>query len=119
MLQISFDKISSSPLPFESKVENLTFKGNLSKKDRLLYNCTGQIIGFVPYICDRCGSQMNLKLNLDVNLLISDGIFKDENHEVLDLMEFFDGYIDIDEILQSEVEAYKSGYFYCEKCENL
>ncbi|MCI6988947.1 MAG: hypothetical protein MR902_05165 [Campylobacter sp.] len=119
MLQIGFEKISASSLPFESKVANLTFKGNLSQKDKTLYSCVGSIVGFAPYSCDRCGDEINLELNLDVNLLISDGIFKDENHEILDLMEFFDGYVDIDEILQSEVEAYKSGYFYCKKCENL
>ncbi len=34
-------------------------------------------------------------------------------------MEFFDGNIDLKEVLESELEAFKSDYFYCEKCKNL
>ena len=32
------------------------------------------------------------------------------------VIEFFDGKIDFDEVIQSEVESFKSGYFYCDEC---
>ncbi|WP_298086650.1 hypothetical protein [uncultured Campylobacter sp.] len=53
-----------------------------------------------------------------VNLLLSEGVFNDERHESLDVMEFFGAEVDLDEILRSETEAFKSDYFYCEECKN-
>lgn len=58
-------------------------------------------------------------INQDVDLLLSDGIYKDADNEFSDVIEFFDGEMDLDEVFVSEVEAYKSDYFYCENCKNL
>ena len=55
----------------------------------------------------------------DVNLILSDGIYKDEEENLDDAVEFFDGFINLEEVLTSEIEAFKSDYFYCEKCKNL
>ena len=33
--------------------------------------------------------------------------------------QIFDGNIDLKEVFESELEAFKSDYFYCEKCKNL
>ena len=52
-------------------------------------------------------------------MLLSEGVFNDERHESLDVMEFFGTEVDLDEILRSETEAFKSDYFYCENCKNL
>ena len=71
-------------------------------------------------------NQVNDMVN-DINL---DGVTQDtqtiknvvmsnlENQANLDIMEFFNGQIDLDEILQSELEAYKSDYLYCMACKN-
>ena len=44
---------------------------------------------------------------------------KTEKNELSDTVEFFDGNIDLKEVFESELEAFKSDYFYCEKCKNL
>ena len=47
------------------------------------------------------------------------GIYKDKDDELSNTIEFYNGQIDTDEILISELEAYKSDYFYCDKCKIL
>ena len=118
-MKIAFAKISASPVPFEISQNGLKFSGNLKRKDSKFIECKGEIKGKIPYICDRCGKEFDLDVNESVNLLLSEGVFNDEGHENMDVMEFFGAEIDVDEILRSETEAFKSDYFYCENCKNL
>lgn len=127
-LSISFNQISNKPVAFNLNKDNIIFKGNLVRKDSKLVICDGKIYGDLDYSCDRCGSEFKLAINEDVLLYLSDGIYKENLHNIsdelkqnpnLDVIEFFNGYIDMDDVLNSEIEAYKSGYFYCEKCINL
>jgi len=118
-VKIAFAKISATPVPFEISRDGLKLSGNLKRKDSKFIECKGKIKGRIPYICDRCGKEFNLDVNESVNLLLSEGVFNDEGHENMDVMEFFGAEIDVDEILRSETEAFKSDYFYCENCKNL
>ena len=118
-MKIAFAKISATPVPFEISRDGLKLSGNLKRKDSKFIECKGEIKGKIPYICDRCGKEFNLDVNESVNLLLSEGVFNDEGHENMDVMEFFGAEIDVDEILRSETEAFKSDYFYCENCKNL
>ena len=118
-MKIAFAKISASPVPFEISRDGLKLSGNLKRKDSKFVECKGEIKGKIPYICDRCGKEFDLDVNESVNLLLSEGVFNDERHERLDVMEFFGTEVDLDEILRSETEAFKSDYFYCENCKNL
>ncbi|MBQ9291678.1 MAG: hypothetical protein IJ211_00225 [Campylobacter sp.] len=115
---INFQKISNSPIEFNIESDGVKFSGNLTKKSLNLVSCKGKMQGVIPYICDRCGNDFELEIDEEIDLLLSDGIFKDENQANLDIMEFFNGQIDLDEILQSELEAYKSDYLYCMACKN-
>ena len=117
-MKIAFAKISASPVPFEISQNGLKFSGNLKRKDSKFIECKGEIKGKIPYICDRCGKEFDLEVSESVNLLLSEGVFNDEKHESLDVMEFFGAEVDVDEILRSEMEAFKSDYFYCEECKN-
>lgn len=118
---MNFQKISSSPTKFSVEVNGVKFSGNLTKKDTNLVSCKGIMTGIIPYICNRCGDEFELEINENIDLLLSNGIFKDDQTPNLDVMEFFDEKIDLEEVLQSELEAYKSDYLYCSKCkkENL
>ncbi len=125
-MKISFAKIANNQIPFELNSDGLNFNGGLKRISQNLVSCKGKIVGEIAHNCDRCGEDINLKLDEDVNLILSDGIYKDneenldDNEENLDdAVEFFDGFINLDEVLTSEIEAFKSDYFYCEKCKNL
>jgi hypothetical protein len=48
--------------------------------------------------------------------MLSDQIV--QNKDDLDIIEFLDGQIDISYILESEINALKSDYNYCGKCDN-
>ena len=59
-------------------------------------------------------------VNERVEVFASEGLYEDnEGEELLNVIEFFDGSIDIDTMLQSEIEAFKSDYHYCGQCEQL
>ena len=51
--------------------------------------------------------------------IISNGIYKGKEENLEDVVEFFDGFVNLEEVLTSEIEAFKSDYFYCDKCKNL
>ncbi|EAI4414610.1 hypothetical protein [Campylobacter fetus] len=118
-MKIPFDKITSLPVPFEIVINGLKFNGNLKKINPKIVECIAVISGNLNYYCDRCGKDMILNLNEDVKLSLSNGIYKDLENDLSDTIEFYDGEIDIDEIFESEIEAYKSGYFYCYECKIL
>ncbi|MSN96455.1 DUF177 domain-containing protein [Campylobacter sp. FMV-PI01] len=111
-MKISFSKINN--LPFSIERDELNFSGYLLKKSQNLVDLNGKIVGKITHQCDRCGDEIFLNLNERVNLVLSDGIYKSEILE--DVIEFFDGEIDLKEVLNSEIELLKSDYFYCEKC---
>ena len=85
-MKISFAKIANNQIPFELNSDGLIFNGELGKINQNLVSCKGRIVGEIAHNCDRCGEDINLKL---------------------------------EEVLTSEIEAFKSDYFYCEKCKNL
>lgn len=114
-----FQKILEKGLPFELKKDDLKFFGNLKRKDSQLICCNSKIVGFMTHNCDRCGNDIVLNLDEDINLSISNGVYKHNENEFEDVIEFFDDNINLEDIFISEIEAYKSDYFYCEKCKNL
>lgn len=118
-MKIAFAKIANNQIPFEIKKEYLKFSGNLKRVSSNLIDCTASIEGSLAHNCDRCGEDIKLNLDENLKLIISDGIYKDSEETLDDVVEFFDGFVDLDEVFISEIEAYKSDYFYCEKCKNL
>lgn len=118
-MKISFEKINSTNFPVEFKKKSLILKGNLTRINTKLVKFQCEISGCIEnHICDRCGEEFPLDMNEKIDLILSDGAFQDNDNELSDTIEIFDKTIDIEEIFDSEIEAFKSGYFYCEKCEN-
>lgn len=118
-MKIAFAKIANNQIPFEIKKEDLKFSGNLKRISQNLIECKAGIKGYLAHNCDRCGEDIKLNLDENLKLIISDGIYKGSEENLDDVVEFFDGFVDLDEVFISEIEAYKSDYFYCEKCKNL
>ena len=98
-------------MPFELNSDGVNFNGELKRVTQNLVSCKGKIVGEIAHNCDRCGE--------DINLILSDGIYKDKEENLDDVVEFFDGFVNLEEVLTSEIEAFKSDYFYCDKCKNL
>jgi len=116
-LKVAFKKITKLPLDFELKSDEIIFKGYLEYHSGKLVLLKANLTGFVNRPCDICAEEFKLNLNEDIEFFISDGTFKDDELE-LDVVEFFDGFIDIDELLKSEIELIKSDYHKCDNCKN-
>jgi uncharacterized metal-binding protein YceD (DUF177 family) len=114
-LEIAFRKIPKEGASFALESDGARFEGKIVLKSPVLAAMSAKISGEIPHQCDRCGDEIALKIDENVDIMISDGIYKGDPQE-LDVVEMADGLINLDEILQSEIEAYKSDYFYCDKC---
>ena len=64
--------------------------------------------------CDRCGQAMDEVLEVALSLRLSD--IPIEHQEDLDIIEFLDGDIDIDYIIESEIGATDGAFHFCETC---
>lgn len=118
-MKIPFNSITFDDFKFEICYNDLKFGGFFKRKDHQIVICTGRITGHLSHYCDRCGKSLLLNLDENISLYVSCGVYKDLDNKISDTIEFFDGFIDICEILNSEVEAYKSDYFYCDECKFL
>ncbi len=114
-MKIVFKKIPQSGVDFETSLETVKFYGILEKKSRNLVRCHGKLEGTLTCSCDRCGEDMLLHVDEEIDLFASDGLYE-SGEELLEVMEFFDETVDLDTILQSEVETLKSDYHYCSTC---
>jgi len=119
-MQIEFKKIPTTGVHFEVSLGNVVVVGNATKIDKMMVRIDGAMSGFVVHACDRCAAEFNLKVNEKVEVFASDGLYEDKSGEdLLNIVEFFDGSINFDTILQSELEALKSDYHYCGGCEQI
>ena len=119
-MNIEFKKIPVNGIHFETFLGDIRFFGEALKTSKTMVKCTGVMEGSLPHLCDRCAESFELMVNESVEVFANEGLYEDhEGEELLNIIEFFDGSIDIDTILQSEIEAFKSDYHYCGQCEQL
>ena len=115
-MKIVFDKVGSTEKPFELESEGIVFKGTLQKSGYHRVALNAELKGNVALNCDRCGETIHRTMDNHLRLTLSDEVTQDKDD--LDIIEFLNGVIDISYILESEINAVKSAYHYCEKCEN-
>ena len=114
-MKIEFRKITSNASPFEIKNSTFISRGTFRKLSHKLALLDFHLYAPAKLVCDRCGSEYLHELDKKVSLKVSDGTFEGED---LDVIEFFDHYVDFDAIMTSEIEAEKSDYHFCPKCKN-
>ncbi|MDR0579143.1 MAG: DUF177 domain-containing protein [Campylobacteraceae bacterium] len=123
-MEIAFKKVSKEGLDFSLKHDTISFFGKLYQKSPMIVLLKGKIEGELEHRCDRCAEDIRLRVDEKIEMLISDGIYKTTevdgfvNENNLAVVEIFDGLINFDEILQSEIELYKSDYHYCITCKS-
>ena len=117
-MKIGFAKVGSKAIPFDISKGDLKFSGTLSKFSRYLIELEAKITGDLEVPCDLCAEAFTHAVNESVKFHLSDGLSKVENESLEDIVEIEDSIIDLDELLDSELELYKSNYFSCENCKN-
>ena len=117
-MKIILRRVTKTPLDFEVKSDEITFKGYLEYHGGKLILLKAKLSGFLVKPCDTCAEEFKMPVNEDVSFFISDGIFEDDNSIDLDVVESFSGEVEIEELLHSEMELIKSDYHSCDECKH-
>ena len=112
-MTIEFRKITGDSKNFSIKKNDLEFFGSFRRKDSSIVKLDMNIKGTLLHNCDGCADEIVLDIDEKLAINISEGI---SDIEDIDVIEVFDGKINFDEICQSEIEAIKCEYHYCQKC---
>ena len=113
-MQIALSKISTTPKDFQAEFEGLSLCGSLERISKDVVALKARLKGEIELACDRCGKSFTLLQDQELDLKLSDGLI--ETQDDLDIIEFLDGIIDIEYIIQSEIESQKALYNYCKDC---
>jgi len=113
-MKIEFKKISENGISFEVEQKDIKFYGNAEKISKNLVKSTGIMEGSFIHTCDRCGEDFNKIVKQDFEIYASNGVYEDDKYD--NLIEFFDGFVNFDTMLQSELESLKCEYLYCQEC---
>ena len=112
-MKIAFRKIASSPKTFSLESDGLELSGTLVRVDSQICKLDGRLNGELELVCDRSGEVFMKQFDESLVLYISDGLWDTQRQSKLnslDVIEFFDGFIDVEYILQSEIESIKMDY---------
>jgi len=115
-VKVLLRKVTKTPLDFDIKSNEITFKGYLQYHSGKLILLKADLNGSVDTECNSCGENFKLHLDEKIEFFISDGLYNDENNLDIDVVESFDSSADLDELLNSELELIKSDYHYCDSC---
>ena len=122
---IPFVHLGAQPKVFDHRLRSQDFDMVLSGellRPRMhdLAELHGRLTGSVTLTCDRCGADYEHKMDEKVTLLITDSPYKRKERESdereYDIIEFLDGKVDLDIIIESEVNAIKYDYHKCSEC---
>jgi len=113
-MQIALSKISTTPKDFQAQFGGLSLCGSLERISKDVVALKARLTGEIELECDRCGKSFTLPQDQELDLKLSDSLI--ETQDDLDIIEFLDGIIDIEYIIQSEIESQKALYNYCKDC---
>jgi len=115
-MKIKLIKVGSTPLDFEEKSNEMTFKGYLQYHANKLILLKAKLSGKINTNCDVCADEFNLDVNEDISFYLHSGIYESNNEVLLDVVECLDDTADLQELLNSEIELIKSDYNTCKNC---
>jgi hypothetical protein len=115
-MKVMLRKVTKTPLDFEVKSDEITFKGYLEYHQGKLILLDATLKGSLKHSCDICAEEFQLIVDEKVTFFISDGIYEDDGSLDFDVVESFDGNADIEELLHSEIELIRTDYHICDSC---
>jgi hypothetical protein len=118
-MKIEFQKATFQEKEFSFETEGICIDGNFKKINSKLIQITSKMQGNLDMNCTRCAKQFYLQLNEDVNLRVSNGIYK-ENDNILedDIIETYDEFIHFDDIFGGEIEMIRQDFHICLDCQS-
>jgi len=115
-MKISLRKVGKTPLDFEVKSNEITFKGYLQYDTDKLILLEAKLSGKVKTECDVCAKDFMLEVDEDIEFFISDGVYQNKEESFLEVVEVYNSTLDLEELLASEIELLKSDYHICDEC---
>jgi len=113
-LKVDFKKVGREPKSVYLERDGVALRGELRRGNRDLTEFKGKLSNNILVRCIRCGEEFLLPLDEELNLRFSDGVYR--GSEELDIIEFYDGKIDFQEVLESEMESIRLDYHLCPQC---
>ena len=120
-MKIAFNKVAkdnSYSLDLDDERFSIKASFKIKPKTASTVYCDLAFQGEINTICNRCGKDIIEKVDENVELLISNGLF-DGFDDDLDVVEALDGFVDFDEVLLSELELISTNYFNCGSCDDI
>jgi uncharacterized metal-binding protein YceD (DUF177 family) len=114
---VSFSKVTSSPNEYRVSDDGVELVSQLTLSHHHLVKANSTLKGEIAIECSRCLEEFTKEVDSSFELLLSDGEYR--GNDSLDVIEFFDGKIDLDQVLKSEIESYRNDYHLCGACEAL
>ncbi len=117
-MKIEFNKISRLEQNLVLKQGLIKVDGTFCRVSNNLLKVQVHIDGNIKIICSRCNEEYKELINEEVDLLISNGIYKDDNSKDA-VIECINGIIDFDELIKDEISSIQSDYHMCTKCTDI
>ncbi len=114
-MKIDFKRVGFSKKSVGVQKDQLHIDADLLRSDKSLVDLKGKIHGKEEVECSRCGEKFFVTIEEELFLKLSDGVYKGFDEDA-DVVEFYEGYIDLDELILSESESIKADYHICERC---
>ncbi len=113
-MEISFLKIKQTPVDINYKKDKNSIIGTLKRVNRDSVKLDSILKAELNFICNRCGKEWSKEIEYPLELILSDGRYNSKDE--IDVIEFFNGVIDFDYIINSEIISIEDGYNFCEDC---
>jgi uncharacterized metal-binding protein YceD (DUF177 family) len=117
-MKIEFKKVPQTTKELEYISDSVRIEGTFCKISQSLVKIDAVLKGSTDIDCCRCGITEKIEVDEELHLLISDGIYKNDESEYL-VIEVENSLIDFDEIIESELNSIKSDYHICNDCLQL
>lgn len=114
-MRIPFRRVTAEAQPFSVMNAGVEMVGTLRTYRPMLVLMEAELRGNAGVDCYRCAESFDIMLDENVSLLVSDGVFHGQDEEY-DVVEMYEGVIDLDAVLASEIALVESDYHACPKC---
>ena len=118
-MQIEFQKATTQEKEFSFNIEKIYINGLFNKLNNKLIQIHSTMQGMLIINCTRCAKEFHLEIDENINLRVSNGIYKEEDNTLEDdIIESYDEIINFDDIFYGELEIIKNDFHICPNCQN-
>lgn len=118
-MRVEFRKITKDKKPFTFEKDGFGLDGTASRISNGMVKLEFVLSGPIELPCDRCAETVVRELNEEICLFASDGTYSGQMEQSIDVVEFYQGFIEMGELLESELSLIRSDYLICSQCIDL